>query len=101
MGDPSKFGMAKSLFTSAAADGVDLTDPEAAEEWIAGFNARPEEERRRGLPGPAVPARLGRPAPPPLAPPGDDAGPTPAGPGPGLPLFRGLAGYFGSGRETT
>jgi hypothetical protein len=101
MGDPSQFGMAKSLFAAATADGVDLTDRAAADEWIAGFNARPEEERRRVLPGPAVRTRLGRPALPPVALPDDDAVLTSAGHAPVLAMFRGLAGYVGSGRKLT
>ena len=101
MGDPSQFGMAKSLFAAATADGVDLTDRASADEWIAEFNARPEEERRRVLPGPPVPTRLGRPALPPVALPHDDAVLTSAGQAPVLAMFRGLAGYVGSGRKLT
>jgi hypothetical protein len=101
MGDPSKFGMAKSLFTSAAADGVDLTDREAADEWIAGFNARPEEERRRVLPGPPVAPRQSRPVLPPVVLPDDGATLVSAAKAPVLGLFRDLAGYVGSGRKLT
>ncbi len=43
MSDVSQFGMAKSLFSSMAADGIGLDDPAAVERWIAGFNARPFE----------------------------------------------------------
>ncbi|HVL05179.1 MAG TPA: hypothetical protein VM388_04275, partial [Acidimicrobiales bacterium] len=35
MGDASNFGMAKSLFASAAAGGVDMTDPDEVDRWIA------------------------------------------------------------------
>lgn len=101
MGDPSQFGMAKSLFAAATADGVDLTDRASADEWIAGFNARPEEERRRVLPGPPVRTRPGRPALPPVALPDDDAVLASAGRAPVLAMFRGLAGYVGSGRKLT
>ena len=101
MGDPSKFGMAKSLFTSAAADGVDLADREAADHWIAGFNARPEEERRRVLPGPPVAPRRARPVLPPVFLPDDGAALVSAAKAPVLDLFRGLAGYVGSGRKLT
>ena len=45
MEDPSRFGMAKSLFGSMSADGVELEDPDGMQQWIEGFNARPYAER--------------------------------------------------------
>jgi len=101
MGDPSKFGMAKSLFTAAAADGVDLTDRSAADEWIAGFNARPEDERRRVLPEPVVAPRRARPVLPPVVLPDDGAALVSAAKAPVLEMFRGLADYVGTGRKLT
>jgi hypothetical protein len=57
MGDSSKFGMAKSMFSVAAADGVDITDPEQVQQWIGRFNELSEDERRRALPDGAGIAR--------------------------------------------
>lgn len=54
MSDPSNFGLAKSLFGAAAADGADLADPDRLQEWMNEFNARPEAERRRILPDTAM-----------------------------------------------
>ncbi|MCY7365768.1 MAG: hypothetical protein LH469_10745, partial [Frankiaceae bacterium] len=45
MQDSSRFGMAKSMFASMSADGVELEDPDAIQEWIEDFNARPYAER--------------------------------------------------------
>ncbi|MDQ3502656.1 MAG: hypothetical protein M3486_03410 [Actinomycetota bacterium] len=45
MQDASRFGMAKSLFASMSADGVEVEDPDAIQEWIEDFNARPYAER--------------------------------------------------------
>ena len=45
MQDTSRFGMAKSLFASMSADGVELEDRDAVSAWIEGFNARPYDER--------------------------------------------------------
>ena len=50
MGDRSKFGLAKSMFTAASDEGVDTTDPAELEAWMARFNDRPEAERHRLLP---------------------------------------------------
>jgi hypothetical protein len=48
--DPENWGPVKSVFSAMVADGVDPADPEAVDAWIAAFNARPEDERRRRLP---------------------------------------------------
>lgn len=45
MQDASRFGMAKSLFASMSADGVEPADPDAIAAWIEDFNARPYDER--------------------------------------------------------
>jgi len=45
MQDTSRFGMAKSLFASMSAEGVELEDRDAVSAWIEDFNARPYEER--------------------------------------------------------
>ncbi len=45
MQDASRFGMAKSLFASMSAEGVELEDPDAISAWIEDFNARPYDER--------------------------------------------------------
>lgn len=67
MGDPSLYGMAKSLFGAATADGVDLTDQAQLEDWMREFNARPLDQRRAVIPDAALGRR--RPALPPVAPP--------------------------------
>jgi hypothetical protein len=43
--DPSSAGPAKAMANAMLADGVDLSDPDAAQGWIDAFNARPFEER--------------------------------------------------------
>ena len=48
--DPSNWGMARSLVQAMAADGVDMDDQAAVDQWIAAYNDRPE--RAVGLPGP-------------------------------------------------
>lgn len=100
MGDPANFGMAKSLFASAAADGVDMTDPDRVQEWIAEFNARPEEDRRGIIPDTAMAAGR-RPAMPPVVPPEDaDVAASQAG-APILAKFAALAEFVGDGRKLT
>src|SRR5581483_10314673 len=81
--------------------GVDLTDRSAADEWIAGFNARPEDERRRVLPEPVVAPRRARPVLPPVVLPDDGAALVSAAKAPVLEMFRGLADYVGTGRKLT
>jgi hypothetical protein len=44
-GDPTRQGPSGALVAAMAAEGVDLSDPDAMQTWIAGFNARPFEER--------------------------------------------------------
>lgn len=57
--DPSRWGMAKSLFMQAAAEGLDVEDPEAIEGWMESFNSRPREERDRIL-GPPLEGLAGQ-----------------------------------------
>lgn len=48
--DPSNWGVARSLVQAMAADGVDMGDQAAVDQWIAAYNDRPE--RAVGLPAP-------------------------------------------------
>jgi hypothetical protein len=45
--DSDSFGPAKAIMRALQADGVDVTDQQAVDAWLADFNARPEEERQR------------------------------------------------------
>lgn len=99
MGDPSNFGMAKSLFGGAEAAGVDLGDPDAMQAWMDEFNARPEEERRRFIPGP-VPAPPKR-ALPPVALPDDAEVAASKAAAPILAKFAAFAAFVGTGRKLT
>jgi hypothetical protein len=56
--DPRNWGPAKAMVMRMRAEGVDPAEPGALEAWVAGFNARPFEERDRVL-APSLP----RPAP--------------------------------------
>ena len=58
--DPRRFGPAKAMAQAMTADGVDLTDREAVQAWIGGFNALTREEREE-----LVPALGSLPSPPP------------------------------------
>ena len=100
MGESSNFGLAKSLFSAASADGVDLTDPAQFEEWIEAFNASSEEHRRQVLPDTALapPLRLVL---PPVPMPGDDVVARSKASAPIVALFAALAGYVGDGRKLT
>jgi hypothetical protein len=44
--DPQAFGMAKRITMAMRDEGVDISDPNAVERWIAGFNRRDEVSRR-------------------------------------------------------
>ncbi len=101
MGDRSKFGLAKSMFTAASDEGVDTTDPAEFEAWMARFNDRPEAERHRLLPDSAFsgpPARRGLPR---VAVPSEDDVATSRESAPVLAMFRDLAAYVGAGRKLT
>lgn len=43
--DQRNFGPAKAIANAMLADGIDLTDERAVDEWIADLNARPQEDR--------------------------------------------------------
>ena len=51
--DPRNWGMAKGMFASMAADGVDTGDQDAVQHWIADFNGRSRTERDAILGPPA------------------------------------------------
>lgn len=100
MGDASKFGLAKSLFGAAEADGVDLTDPDRLQEWISEFNARSEEERRRVIPDTAL-TGPSRPRLPPVALPDDSETEASRAEAPILAMFARFASFVGEGRKLT
>lgn len=100
MGDSSNFGMAKSLFGAAGADGVDMNDPVQLQEWIDEFNASPEEDRRRIIPDTALP-RPARPTLPPVALPDDAEVTASKEAAPILEKFTAFASYVGTGRKLT
>jgi hypothetical protein len=101
MGDRSKFGLAKSMFTAASDEGVDTTDPAELEAWMASFNDRPEAERHRLLPDSAFSVPPARRSLPPVAVPAEDEVATSRESAPILAKFRDLAAYVGAGRKLT
>jgi len=42
---PANFGPAKAMLVALEAAGIDLTDQQAIDAWVAAFNARPRDER--------------------------------------------------------
>jgi hypothetical protein len=100
MGDPSKFGLAKSLFGAASSDGVDISDQAELEEWIAEFNASRIEERRQILPDGvfAAPRRAGL---PPVTMPDAEAVTASQAQAPILAMLAAFAAYVGEGRKLT
>jgi hypothetical protein len=72
MGDRSRFGLGKSMFTAATDEGVDTTDPVELQEWMAHFNDPSEEERHRLLPDSAFSGPQPRRSLPPVAVPTED-----------------------------
>lgn len=100
MDDPSNFGLAKSLFSAAGADDVDLGDAGGLQEWIAEFNARPEDDRRRIIPDTALRAPK-RPALPPVAMPDDAEITASKSTAPILAMFAAFAEFVGPGRKLT
>jgi hypothetical protein len=48
--DPSRWSPAKGIFSAMRRDGVDGTDPAAADRWVREFNAKSLEERARLVP---------------------------------------------------
>lgn len=101
MGDPSNFGMAKSLFAAAATDGVDLSDPDQMQAWMEEFNARPEEDRRRLIPDTALAVPPTKPALPPVVPPDDAEVAASRAAAPILAKFAALAEFTAAGRKLT
>ena len=101
MGDPSNFGVAKSLFAAAAADGIDLEDPDQIRAFMDDFNARPEEERRRLIPDSALAAPPTKPALPPVVPPDDAEVAASRAAAPILAKFAALAEFTATGRKLT
>lgn len=99
MDDPSQFGMAKSLVAAARDDGVDLSDAGQAEDWMAAFNARPEDERRRIIPDPAT--VRSRPQLAPVALPADEEVAASRAAAPVLAMFAELAAFVDTGRRLT
>ncbi len=65
--DPRNFGLAKAMTAALLADGVDLADHSAVQDWIDGFNALPEEERHERVPAFARPVFAAPSAPKPSA----------------------------------
>lgn len=111
MADSSRFGMAKNIGTAMEADGVDITDDDAVQDWITAFNARPEAERRRltdsglGLPPlEATTGRLSLPSDieiPPVELPSDEELAAMAAAAPAFARLRGFVDYLGIGRKLT
>lgn len=99
MGDPTNFGMAKSLFASAGADGIDIEDPEQIQAFMDEFNALPEDERRRIIPDTALMPR--KPALPPVVPPDDAEVAASRAAAPILAKFAALAEFTAAGRKLT
>lgn len=103
MGDTSKFGLAKSLFSAAIAEGVDPTHPESLQSWVADLNDRSDEERDRIISAAAPDPRLDpeRPRLPPVALPGDAVVAESKAVAPILAKFAALAEFVGAGRKLT
>jgi hypothetical protein len=100
MGDPCNFGLAKSLFSVASSDGVDVSDPAQLEEWIAEFNARPQQERQRILPDRVFGAPR-RPGLPPVTMPEPEAVAASQAQAPIVAMLAAFAEYVGDGRKLT
>lgn len=107
MGDPANFGMAKSIFSGALADGADPSDPAQIEEWVTRFNSLSDKERKAILPDSAFSAgAAGRSAPssmalPPVPLPSPEAVQTSEAAAPVLRMFAELARFAGTGRRLT
>jgi hypothetical protein len=52
MRDTTSFGLAKSVLAGMVDEGLDPTDPDDLDAWMTRFNALPDDERARLLPGP-------------------------------------------------
>lgn len=108
MGDPANFGMAKSIFLGALADGADPSDPAQLDDWVRRFNSLGDDERKAILPDSAfsaggaadrsAPSKMTLPQvplPPPEAVQASEAA------APVLRMFAELAGFVGTGRQLT
>jgi hypothetical protein len=106
-GDPSNFGLAKSLFGAAAADGIEITDERGLQEWIDEFNARPFDERARILPdsafraAPPVPVPATAPALPAVVLPDDGEVAASRAAAPIVTMFARFAEFVGDARTLT
>ena len=104
MGDPSKFGTAKTLFTLGTEAGVDMSDPDQIGAFIQRFNDLSLEERRALLPDDRLvnhsPATFDRRLAPVVVPTEDELRDSLARV-PILSKFRDLAAYLGEGKMLT
>ncbi|MGD0375653.1 MAG: hypothetical protein ABSB01_13845 [Streptosporangiaceae bacterium] len=108
MGDPANFGMAKSIFSGALADGADPSDPAQLDGWVTRFNSLSDEDRKAVLPDSAfwtggaadgrAPSSMTLP-PVPLPPP--EAVQASEAVAPVLRMFAELARFAGAGRQLT
>jgi hypothetical protein len=64
VGDPAGWGLAKSIAMQMLTEGIDVDDPGAREDWMADFNARPQDQRDEVVGG-AVDRMLEGASPPP------------------------------------
>ena len=108
MGDPANFGMAKSIFSSALADGVDPRDPAQLDEWVARFNSLNDHEREAVLPdsafstgGTAGQGAAASMALPPVPVPPPEAVQASEAAAPVLGMLAELAIFAGAGRQLT
>jgi len=103
MGDRSKFGLAKSVFSLAVDDDVDVSDPEQFQEFINRFNQLSMDDRHRLLPDGIFEtehSQLDRTLPPVILPSDDEVAQSVAT-APILLKFRDLAAFVGTGRKLT
>ena len=103
MSDPSNFGMAKSFFGAAVAEGVDMSDEEALQGWVEEFNSRPFEEREAIIPDSALsfgPAPR-MPSLPPVPIPDDAEVAASKADAPIVAMLAAFAEYVGEGRKLT
>jgi hypothetical protein len=108
MGDPVNFGLAKSIFSGALADGADPGDPAQLDDWVTRFNSLSDEERKAILPDSAfsTSGTAGTSAPsaialPPVPVPRPEAVQASEAAAPVLRMFAELARFAGAGRQLT
>ncbi|MDP8932524.1 MAG: hypothetical protein M3O70_29235, partial [Actinomycetota bacterium] len=104
MGEPSRFGLGKTLLSAMSQEGLDTADPAAIESWIEAFNARSASQRDTALAG-AVGVLSspggGRPRLRPVALPQPDELEAAARASPALQRLGRFAQYAGEGRPLT